>query len=216
MKKVAVVLSGCGVFDGAEIHESVLTMLAVARAGAQYECLSIDMAQHRVVNHFTGKATREKRNVLVESARIARGRIRDITQADAADYDAVILPGGVGAVTNLSNYAEAGRDMAVRPELVRFLRAAAERGRPIGAICISPVLLACVFDHQAKVTVGISPIDADNIEAMGAAHVTCHVDEVCVDGERKLVTVPAYMLAETIADAATGIERLVHEVLQLT
>ena len=217
MTKVAVILSGCGVFDGSEIHEAVLTLLALDRQGAQYECLAPNKPQMHVVNHLTKQPTSETRNVLVESARIARGKIRDLAEAKADDFDAVILPGGFGAAKNLSDYVVKGDKCELDPHLKRFLQDMHRQGKPIGGICISPVLLARAFGAQGapKVTIGKDPETANHIEAMGAEHISCPVDDFVVDTEHKIVTTPAYMLARSVSETATGIEKLVHEVLKL-
>jgi enhancing lycopene biosynthesis protein 2 len=217
MARVAVVLSGCGVFDGAEIHESVLTLLALEQAGAQYQCLAPNKNQVQVVNHLTKQPMQETRNVLVESARIARGNVKDIATAAADDYDAVILPGGFGAAKNLSNYAEKGANCEIDPGVKKFLLAMKQAGKPIGAICISPVLLARAFGSNGspKITIGKDPETANNIESMGAEHISCPVDDFIIDPDSKIVTTPAYMLAHSIREANSGIERLVTEVLRM-
>ncbi|MER3417086.1 MAG: isoprenoid biosynthesis protein ElbB [Gemmataceae bacterium] len=217
MAKVAVILSGCGVFDGSEIHEAVLTLLALDRAGAQYQCLAPNKNQADVINHVTRQPMKETRNVLVESARIARGNIKDLATASADEYDAVILPGGYGAAKNLCTFAEKGERCELDPALAKFLQAMYRAGKPIGAICISPVLLARAFgrDGAPRLTIGKDPDTANKIEQMGADHVSCPVDDFVVDEENRMVTTPAYMLARSIREAAEGIEKLVHEVLRL-
>jgi enhancing lycopene biosynthesis protein 2 len=217
MARVAVVLSGCGVFDGSEIHEAVLTLLALDRAGAQYQCLAPNKNQLHVVNHLTKQPTQETRNVLVESARIARGQVKDLATASAEEYDAVILPGGFGAAKNLSTFAEKGAQCEIEAGLKKFLTAMKQAGKPIGAICISPVIVAKAFGASGspKVTIGTDPETANAIEAMGAEHMGCPVDDFIVDEQTKIVTTPAYMLARNIREAADGIERLVGEVLRL-
>jgi enhancing lycopene biosynthesis protein 2 len=218
MTRVAVVLSGCGVFDGSEIHESVLTLLALERAGAQYQCLAPNKNQMHVINHLTKQVMpNETRNVLVESARIARGNVKDIATATAAEFDAVILPGGFGAAKNLCDYATKAAKMELDPAVKKFLQTMRQANKPIGAICISPVIVARAFgaNGSPKITIGTDPETANNIEAMGAEHISCPVDDFVVDPEAKIVTTPAYMLARSIQEAATGIDRLVNEVLKL-
>lgn len=215
MTQVAVILSGCGVYDGAEIHESVLTLLALDRAGAGYECLAPDIAQRHVVNHLTGEvAEGESRNVLVEAARIARGAIKDVAKADPADYDALILPGGYGAAKNLSDFAVTGADCRVQPDVERFLKAMAEARKPVGYVCIAPAMVPRIYPH-AKLTIGTDADTAAAIESMGGEHVACPVREFVVDEANRLVTTPAYMLAQHIGEAAEGIEKLVREVLRM-
>ncbi len=216
MKKIGVLLSGCGVYDGSEIHEAVITLLALDRHGAKSICMAPDIVQYHVVNHLTGEATGEKRNVLVESARIARGDIKDIKKMTARDMDGLILPGGVGAVKNLSNFAIKGKDADVDSEVSRLIKEMAAAGKPVGAICISPVVLANILaDKKPEVTIGDDFGTAEAIEAMGGVHVSCPVDRIHVDHANKLVTTPAYMLGPAIKDVARGIEKLVDEVLKM-
>ena len=216
-KKVAVVLSGCGVYDGAEIHESVLTMLALDRGGAKMVLCAPDRKQLHVVNHHTGEVVEgESRNVLVESARIARGAVRDVAEVSADELDALILPGGFGAAKNLCNFAVQGAGCEVDPGVARLVRQVHEQGKPVAAICIAPALLAKVLgDEGPAVTIGTDLDTADAIEAMGAKHVNCPVTEFVVDEERKVITSPAYMLAQNMSELAEGIEKTVAELLRL-
>jgi len=217
MKKVAVILSGCGVYDGSEIHEAVLTLLAIDKAGAEAVCAAPDIPQREVVNHLTGQPVPgETRNVLVESARIARGKIIPLNQLKVEDIDAVVLPGGFGAAKNLSDFAEKGPDCEVLPELADFLRRAHQAGKPIGFICIAPALAAKLFGQEGvEVTIGTDQATAKVIEKMGARHLTCNVRNAIVDRDRKIVTTPAYMLANRISEAEAGITKLVQSVLEL-
>ena len=157
--KVGVVLSGCGVYDGAEIHESVLTLLALDRAGAEAVCLAPDVAQRHVVNHLTGQpAEGETRNVLVEAARIARGKVRSLAGFDAGTLDALVLPGGFGAAKNLCDFAFRGADCEVHPEVARVVRAVHAAGKPVGAVCIAPVILARLLGAESpQLTIGPTP-----------------------------------------------------------
>lgn len=215
--KVGVVLSGCGVYDGAEIHESVLTLLALDRAGAEAVCFAPDAEQMHVVNHLTGQpAAGEKRNILVESARIARGKIQDLKKARAVDLDALIFPGGFGAAKNLCDFAVKGADCTVHPEVARIVREMYQAKKPIGAICIAPAILSkALWDQGPRLTIGTDKETATALEKMGAKHEACPVREFVVDAEHKIVTTPAYMLANRISEAAEGIEKLVKEVLRL-
>jgi enhancing lycopene biosynthesis protein 2 len=215
--KVGVLLSGCGVYDGAEIHEAVITLLSLDRAGADIVCMAPNVEQLHVINHLTGEAaTGEKRNVLVEAARIARGNIRDLATVDPGELDALILPGGFGAAKNLCDFALKGADCTVHPEVARVVRGVHAAGKPIGAICIAPALVAKLLgDEHPKLTIGTDSKTAQALEKMGACHEACGVEGVVVDREHKLVTTPAYMLARSIAEAAAGIEKLVAEVLAL-
>ena len=217
MPRVGVVLSGCGVYDGAEIHESVLTLLALDRAGAEAVCLAPDVAQKHVVNHLTGQPEKgESRNVLVEAARIARGKVKDLAGFDPAGLDALVLPGGFGAAKNLCDFSFRGADCEVHPEVARVVRAVHEAGRPVGAICIAPVILARLLGgERPKLTIGSDPGTAAAIEKMGGAHVACGGGGAVVDAERRLVTTPAYMLDSPISEVAAGIDELVAEVLAM-
>jgi enhancing lycopene biosynthesis protein 2 len=212
---VCVILSGCGFLDGAEIHEAVISLLALSRAGASVQCTAPDKVQMHVVNHLSGDvATGEQRNVLVEAARIARGAIIPLSDVNAADYDAVFLPGGFGAAKNLSNLAVAGPDGAADPDLVRVLGEFHGAGKPIGAVCISPAVTVMALG-KGNVTIGSDPGTAGAIGAMGGSHTDCPVTGHHVDAENKIVTAPAYMCDASIADVAAGIEKAVTTTLEM-
>lgn len=217
MKKVAVILGGCGVHDGSEIQESVLVLLALDRAKAQAICAAPDIPQHDVVNHLTGQPVPgEQRNVLVESARIARDAIVPLHQIQGASVDAVIVPGGFGAAKNLSSLA-LGRDgFEVHPEVARVLQEARHAGKPLGFVCIAPAIAARVFgpDH-VEFTIGQDADTARMLERYGGHHVNCHVHNVVIDRRLKIVTTPAFMLAERITEAEAGIQRLVQTILEM-
>lgn len=215
-KKVAVILSGSGVYDGAEIQESVITLLRLDQRGAQVQCFAPNIAQLHVINHLTGEEMPESRNVLVESARIARGKVKDIRDADVEDFDALIVPGGFGAAKNLSNFAIEGAGCTVQPEVLALAEAFAEAGKPVGLICISPALAAKIYGPGVTCTIGNDADTAAAMNKMGATHEECAVTEIVEDKARKLVTTPAYMLAQTISEAASGINKLVDRVLELT
>ncbi|UVL14037.1 isoprenoid biosynthesis glyoxalase ElbB [Pseudomonas atacamensis] len=215
-KKVAVILSGSGVYDGAEIQESVITLLRLDQRGAQVQCFAPNIAQLHVINHLTGEEMPESRNVLVESARIARGNVKDIRDADVEDFDALIVPGGFGAAKNLSNFAIEGAGCTVQPEVLALAEAFAEAGKPVGLICISPALAAKIYGPGVTCTIGNDADTAAAMNKMGATHEECAVTEIVEDKARKLVTTPAYMLAQTISEAASGINKLVDRVLELT
>ncbi|CAM6326220.1 MULTISPECIES: isoprenoid biosynthesis glyoxalase ElbB [Citrobacter] len=216
MKKIGVVLSGCGVYDGAEIHEAVLTLLAIARSGAQAVCFAPDKPQADVVNHVTGESMAETRNVLIEAARITRGEIRPLSQAVSAELDALIVPGGFGAAKNLSTFASQGRECQVDADLAALAVAMHQSGKPLGFMCIAPAMLPKIFGFPLRLTIGTDIDTAEVLEDMGAEHVPCPVDDIVVDEDHKIVTTPAYMLAQNIAEAASGIEKLVSRVLVLT
>jgi len=218
MAKVGVILSGCGVYDGSEIHEAVITLLALDRAGAEAVCMAPDIDQMHVVNHLTGAvAEGETRNVLVESARIARGKIVDIKEVTVADYDALLLPGGFGAAKNLCDFAVKGADCAVNPEVARLLNETVKAGKPLGAVCIAPALLAKVLgtEYAPSLTIGSDTGTAAAVQSMGATHIVCPVREAVIDREHKIVTSPAYMLAGRISEAADGIEETVRILLSM-
>ncbi|MBU2552002.1 MAG: isoprenoid biosynthesis glyoxalase ElbB [Proteobacteria bacterium] len=214
--KVGVLLSGCGVYDGAEIHESVITLLALDRAGAQVVCMAPNVPQAHVLNHMTGEEMGETRNVLVESARIARGDIKDLADVRADDIDALIIPGGFGAAKNLSDFAFQGPAGAPNPEVKRLIDEMMEQGKPIGALCIAPATLTMSAGHKSPlVTIGTDEATAGAIGAMGGRHQNCPVEGFVVDEKNRLVTTPAYMLGPGIKDVAAGIEKTVAQVLSM-
>ena len=216
-KKVGVILSGCGVYDGAEIHETVVTLLALDRQGAEAVMCAPNVPQMHVINHLTGEvAEGETRNVLVESARIARGAVRDVATVSADELDALILPGGFGAAKNLCDFAVKGADCEVDPGVAALVRAVHAQGKPVAAVCIAPALIAKVLGNEGPaLTIGNDADTASALEAMGANHVQCPVEEFVVDRERKLVSSPAYMLAQSISEAAEGIEKTVAALLEM-
>jgi len=215
MKRVGVVLSGCGVYDGSEIHEAVLTLLALDRAGAAAVCMAPDVDQAHVIDHLTGEEADGTRNVLIESARIARGQVKNIQDVTARELDALILPGGYGAAKNLSTFAFKGADCTVHGDVTRLVKQMHQAGKPIGAMCIAPVAIARIFGGELRVdlTIGSDPETAEAIERMGARHVESPVTEIVVDEANKVVSTPAYMSAKTISEAAEGIGKLVTAVL---
>ncbi|CAE6950424.1 MULTISPECIES: isoprenoid biosynthesis glyoxalase ElbB [Pseudomonas] len=214
-KKVAVILSGCGVYDGAEIHESVITLLRLDQRGALVQCFAPDIEQMHVVDHFSGDETGETRNVLVESARIARGEIKDVRELHAADYDALIIPGGFGAAKNLSDFAIAGANCTVQPDVLKAAQGFVSAQKPVGLMCIAPAMAAKIFGQGITCTIGKDEETAAALTKMGAVHQECEVSEIVEDSQHKLVTTPAYMLAQSISQAASGIYKLVDRVLEL-
>ncbi len=214
MKKFAVVLAGCGVSDGAEIHESVMTFYAIAKQGAAYLCFAPDIAQHHVVNHLTGKEAPEKRNVLVESARIARGKIKPLSQFNPREFDALIFPGGFGAAKNFCSYAFDRDNCTVNPEVAMAIKEMLSLQKPIGALCISPVILAKVIGN-VELTIGNDQETIKDIEKMGATHHMKTHAEVVVDSRHKVFTTPCYMLDATIVDIAEGAGNIVKEMLKI-
>ncbi len=216
MSNVAVILSGCGVYDGAEINEAVLTLLSLEQQGASYQCFAPDREQMHVINHLTGEpAEGESRNVLVEAARIARGNIKPITEAKVADFDALVVPGGFGAAKNLCDFAVAGDQMTVQAECQELAQSFHQAGKPIGLICIAPVMAAAICGEGTRCTIGNDADTAAAIGAMGGEHLECPVSEARVDADKKMVTTPAYMLAGSVSEAYAGISDCVKEVLAL-
>lgn len=216
MKKVAIILSGCGVFDGSEIHEAVITMLSVEQNGAEYQCFAPDIEQLHVVNHLTGEvAEQESRNVLVEAARIARGEIKPVTELNANDFDALLLPGGFGAAKNLCDFAVNGGEATMNGDVLVACQSFANAGKPAGYICISPAMIPMVYGQGAKATIGTDADTAAGVTALGGEHIECPVSEFVIDEERKVVSTPAYMLAGNISQAADGISKLVKQVLAM-
>ena len=214
-KKVAVILSGCGVFDGAEIYESTLVQLRLDEAGVEFQCMAPNVDQMHVLNHVTGEEMNESRNVLVEAARLCRGNIIDLADAKAENFDAVIVPGGFGVAKNLSSFAVDGTEMTVNPSLVEFIQTMHEQGKPIGLVCIAPALAPKLFGEGVRCTLGSDEDEAAQaVNAMGGQHQACAVEDIVIDEERKLVTTPAYMLAGRITEASAGITKLVAAVLE--
>lgn len=213
-QKIAVILSGCGHLDGAEIHEATLTLLAIHKHGADYMCFAPDKKQHHVLNHLTREEMPEERNCLIESARIARGKVQDIAGFNAGDYDALIIPGGFGAAKNLSDYAFTGADCTVDEHVAGAIRAMHAAGKPIGALCIAPVLLARLIP-DATLTIGQDHDTAASLTAMGAKHQATLHGEIVIDAGRKVVTTPCYMLDSRVDQIAEGADKLVVAVLKM-
>lgn len=217
MKKVAVILSGCGVYDGSEIHEAVLTLLAIEQNGGQYRCFAPNINQYHVINHLTGEISEhETRNVLVESARIARGDIEDLAELNVAEFDALVLPGGFGAAKNLCDFAINGSDATINPQVLSACQAFAKAGKPAGYVCIAPAMVAMVYGKGSKATIGNDNGVAEQLGAMGLNHVSCPVEDVVVDVENKVISTPAYMLAANLSEAASGINKLVNKLIEMS
>ena len=217
MKKVAVILSGCGVYDGSEIHEAVLTLLAIEQQGASYRCFAPNIAQHHVINHLTGEVSEtETRNVLVESARIARGDVEDLTELNVDEYDALIVPGGFGAAKNLCNFAIDADNYSINEQVLAAAQAFAKAEKPAGYMCIAPALLPHIYGQGIQGTIGTDTGTANLIAAKGLVHNDCQVEDIVVDNAHKVVTTPAYMLATSMSEAAAGINKLVKSVLALS
>ena len=219
MKKIGVVLSGCGVYDGAEIHESVITLLAIDRAGAKAVCMAPDVEQMHVINHHNGEEMPdEKRNVLVESARIARGEIRDINAIKADDIDALVFPGRFGAAKNLSSFAEEGEDCKVHPEVMRLVKEFIAKQKPQAALCIAPAMMAKIYEGESvnpTLTIGNDKDGISMVEAMGSKHQECSARDFVLDKENNIVSTPAYMVGKSISEVAEGIEKTITELIKM-
>ncbi|MBN1570944.1 MAG: isoprenoid biosynthesis glyoxalase ElbB [Acidobacteria bacterium] len=216
-KRIGVLLSGCGVMDGSEIHEATLTLYFLDKQGADILCMAPDKDQADVVNHVSGNATGEKRSILNEAARIARGKIVDINTVKADELDGIILPGGFGAAKNLCTFAFDGAECRVDEGVARLLREMHDRNKPIGALCIAPAVLARLFGAgvSPELTIGNDAGTAAALEKMGARHKTANTDEIVVDIKNKIVTTPCYMTAQSIKEVGAGAEKLVSKILDL-
>ena len=219
MKKIGVVLSGCGVYDGAEIHEAVITLLAIDRAGAKSVCMAPDIDQIHVINHHNGEEmVGEKRNVLVESARIARGEIRDINAIKADDIDALVFPGGFGAAKNLSNFAEKGDECDVHPDVMRLVKEFVTKQKPQAALCIAPAMMAKIYESESAkptLTIGNDKDGISMIEAMGSQHQECVATDFVFDKTNNIVSTPAYMVGKSISEVAEGIEKTINKLVSM-
>ena len=213
-KKFAVILSGNGVFDGAEIHEATMTLYAIVKNGGEYEIFAPDIKQHHVINHITGEEMDETRNVLIESARIARGNIKPLNEFDKEDFDAIVFPGGFGVAKNLCSFAFDNVDCIVNPEVEKVIKEMAAAKKPIGALCISPVLIARVLGN-ITVTIGQDTGTAESIERLGATHKNTGHGEVIIDEANKIVTTPCYMLDANITQIAEGADAVIKAILKM-
>lgn len=212
MKKFAIILSGSGVFDGSEIHEATLSMYAISKNGCNYEIFAPNIEQHHVINHITGDIMNERRNVLIESARIARGKIKDIKELNSSDFDALLIPGGFGVAKNLSDFAFKGAECSVISELENVIKHFHENKKPIGALCIAPAVIAKVLG-KIEVTIGNDIGTAKAIEAFGASHKSSNHGEVIIDKENKVYTTPCYMLDATISQIGDGANNIVKAII---
>lgn len=212
--KIGVLLAGCGYLDGSEIHEAVLTLLYLDQAGAEALCMAPDTPQAHVVDHQCGSETAEERNVLTEAARIARGKILALSEVNPGELDALIIPGGFGVAKNLCTFAFDGTGMSVREDVARLVQDMHEAGKPIGAWCIAPALIAKLLPG-ITLTIGDDADTAGAVESLGAQHQACTVGNIIVDADRRIVTTPAYMLGPWIADIARGIEQGVQELISM-
>lgn len=215
MPNIAVILSGCGFMDGAEIREAVITLLALDRAGANVKLFAPDINQADVINHLTGEPTNETRNVLVESARIARGEISDLASLNADTFDALLMPGGYGVAKNLSDIAFKGTDGTASEALKQVINDFLKQHKPIGVICISPAALVAAVRDTIKPTVTVGDDNDGLICGLGGNHKPCPTNDIVIDKEHNIVSCSAYMRNDSLANIASGIEKLVEHVLQL-
>jgi len=226
MKRIGVLLSGCGVYDGAEIQESVLTMLAIEEAEAEYFCISVDKDQYHSINHLTGEEQKETRNMLVESARIARGEVIDITKVDLREMDALVIPGGFGSAKNFTNWAFEGPQGKILPEVKLLLINLINIGKPILALCVSPVVLAKAFEgglFQPKLTIGSTKTSSPYViedfnkgmESIGVESIDKSVDDILIDSDNKIVTAPCYMMDASILEVRNNIKKGVEALIKL-
>lgn len=216
MINAAVILGGCGRMDGSEVHESVCTLLSLDKRGVEIHMFAPDIPQTETINHLNNEKSKDTRNVLVEAARIARGNVKDIKVANIQDYDAVFVPGGNGIAKNLFSYAIDGPDFHVHPDVERFLVEGLRAQKPMGFICIAPVLLAKVAGKiglKVRVTIGNDENVSKTIASLNGIHENCPVSGIVVDEQHQLVTTPAYMLAKRISEVAEGIDHLVEKTL---
>ncbi len=216
MKNIAVILSGCGVYDGAESNEVLLSLLAIEQQGATWHCFAPDKPQFHVIEHHSGQEQPEQRNVLAEAGRLVRGQVRSLADLNPDEFDALLIPGGFGVAKNLSDFAIKGSDCSLDPEFKRITKAFANAEKPAGYLCIAPALIPLVYGPGAKATLGN---DSDDAVAafikMGGEHVACPVDDFVLDQSRRLLSTPAFMLANNISQAQTGISRLVDKLVEL-
>lgn len=215
MKKVAVIFSGAGVYDGTELHEAVLALHAIEKAGATWHCFAPNINQLHVINHRTGEEMGETRNVLVESARIARGKIEDVAKLHVDDFDALLLPGGFGAAKNLTDFAVSGAECSINTHVAQACRSFAHANKPAGYLCIAPVIIPMIYEHGVQGTIGNDEATSAAFNQMGGEHISCTVDEYVFDEKHNVLSTPAYMLAENISQAASGIEKLVSKLVEI-
>ncbi|WP_070966046.1 isoprenoid biosynthesis glyoxalase ElbB [Vibrio sonorensis] len=215
MKRVAVILSGCGVFDGSEIHEAVLTLHAIEKSGATWHCFAPDIEQSHTINHLSGDVDEHKRNVLQESARVCRGNIQDVSKLHSEEFDALVLPGGFGAAKNLTDFALKGAECSINAHVASACRSFCRAGKPAAYMCIAPIIIPMIYPKGTKGTIGNDSDTAQAFETMGGAHISCPVDDYVYDQEHKVLSTPAYMIADNISQAASGIEAMIKKLVEL-
>lgn len=214
-KNVAVILAGCGVYDGSEIHEAVLTMLNLELNGASYQCFAPDMPQYHVINHLSGEESAEQRNVLVEAARIARGNIKALSEINVAEFDAVVIPGGFGAAKNLSDFAFKGAEFEIQQDVKKAVSEFIEAQKTVGLICIAPAMVGKLFPAGVMATIGNDEGTAAAMRSTGVSHQDCEVHDIVVDTQHNLVSTPAYMLGQSLQEVNQGISKLVAKLIAM-
>jgi len=212
--RFAVILSGCGNKDGSEIHESVLSLLSIDRAGHQYQCFAPDIQQAKVVNFLTNEEMKEKRNVLLEAARIARSKIKPLSDFQENDFDILVMPGGMGAAYNLCTFAVDGDKMSVLPKVEEVVRDMYKAGKPIGALCIAPVIIAYLL-KKVSVTFGKDEKINTIFKNSGTKAVNTDARSIVIDQENKIVTTPCYMLDARIGEISEGIDKLIQQLIKM-
>lgn len=215
MKKVAVILSGCGVYDGSEINEVVLSLLALEQNSIAYTCFAPNINQHHVINHITGEEMADSRNVLIESARIVRGQVTDIKNLDPSHFDAIFIPGGFGAAKNLSDFTFNGASAKFNQQLLNAVLGFKNLNKPIAAICIAPIIVVKALGNGVNVTIGNDIEVAKHIQTMGGEHIPKGTTDLCYDEVNKVLTTPCYMLAKNILEVKSGIDNLVTKLKQI-
>jgi enhancing lycopene biosynthesis protein 2 len=217
VKNIGVVLAGCGVQDGSEIHEATLTLLFLDKVGVKTTCFAPKMEQYHTIDHSTGEVQEEdKRQVLVESARIARGEIVALSQASPEVLDGIIFPGGFGAAKNLCNFAFAEENCQVNEDVRKVVQEMHAAKKPQGFICIAPVIAARILgSFNPQLTIGNDESTAQLLEKMGARHINSKVDEIVYDTDNRVISTAAYMLGPTISKIAVGIEKLVQKIVEV-
>ncbi len=212
----AVILSGCGRADGSEIHEAVFALLCIENMGCTYQCFAPNIEQAAVINHLNNRPMNENRNVLVEAARIARGNILDLKEFKAQDFDGIVFPGGLGAVTNWCDFAAKGADCDINRGIYNVIRECYDKKLVIGAMCIAPAMVAVALaDKKIHFTLGAGGTTVEKLEKLGVVHEEVGVTDVCIDRENRVCTTPAYMLATNMTDVCQGAQNLIGAMCQL-
>lgn len=226
MKNIAVILSGCGVYDGSEIHESVFTLFSIDVLKGKYQCFAPNILQHHVLNHVNGEEMNENRNVMIEAARIARGNIMDVSIYDPENFDALVIPGGFGAAKNLTKWAFQGPDGEINENIKDAILQTIKANKPIVGLCMGPTVIAKALEGtgiSAKLTVGSSteksPYDiaaiSGGMEKIGAQAEMKSIREFSYDVENKIITAPCYMLEGSISEVQRNIHQTIEKLFEI-